>query len=112
MHSRYTFRSIGRNSNEAYKEILKNRGVSRIDQYTSPSFVYPTANQIASLATTGHIWTLGDRFYKLAHFHYGSAELWWVIAWFNQTPLESQLSAGDVIDIPFPIERVLRMLEV
>jgi len=112
MHSRFTFRVIGINSNERYEEILEDRGVSAVRQYTTPELVYPSPEEIAGLATVGHIWSLGDRLYKLAHFHYGSADLWWVIAWFNQIPLETQLNAGDVIDIPFPLERILRILEV
>jgi len=112
MHSRYIFRSIGINSSPSFKEAFDSRGVKFIRQYKTPKLVYPTAEQISELTTIGHVWSLGDRFYKLAHEHYGSSELWWVIAWYNQTPLESQIDMGDVIEIPFPLVRILRMLEV
>jgi len=112
MHSRYIFRSVGINTDPSLREIFDSRGIRSVRQYTSPKFVYPNAEQLADLTTIGHVWSIGDRFYKLAHEHYGSSELWWVIAWYNQTPLESQVAMGDVVEIPFPLVRILRILEV
>ena len=68
------------------------------------------AEEVASLNTLGHVWGMGDRFYKLAFEHYGDSEKWWVIAWFNQTPTEFHVARGDIILIPFPLERVLKYL--
>ena len=112
MYSRYTFRPLVVNRSEAFREWFDRRKINFVRQYSTPQMSLPSAEDIADLTTIGHIWTLGDRFYKLAHQHYGNSELWWVIAWFNQTPMEAQVTLGDVIEIPLPIERVLRMLEV
>ena len=35
-----------------------------------------------------HIWKSGDKFYKLSNQYYGDTNMWWVIAWFNNTPTE------------------------
>ena len=98
MHSRYTFRPLVINRSEAFREWFDRRKINFVRQYSTPKMGYPSAEDIADLTTIGHIWTLGDRFYKLAHQHYGNSE--------------AQVTLGDVIDIPLPIERVLRMLEV
>jgi len=64
------------------------------------------------LQKVGHIWTLGDRYYKLAHQHYGESQYWWVIAWFNKKPTEAHLSLGDVVYVPLPLSRILNLLKV
>jgi len=106
-NSRYTNRKVYINKEDLYKKRLDDRGVNHINQYESPQFRYPTANQMSQLDLRSHIWKLGDRYYKLAHKYYGDPSLWWVIAWFNQMPTESHIALGDVLDIPFPLESVL-----
>ena len=64
------------------------------------------------LELVGHTWSLGDRFYKLAYKYYGDSTLWWVIAWYNQTPTEAQVEIGDTLQIPLPLDKILRMLGV
>ena len=39
--------------------------------------------------------------------YYGNAGLWWVIAWFNKKPMDTEVSLGDLIMIPLPIEKIL-----
>jgi len=112
MASRYEIRRLAENTNPIYKELFDARGVNGVVQYRSPELLHPTAKQIGNLNVVGHIWTLGDKYWKLAHKHYGDSELWWVIAWFNQAPTEAHLNLGDVIEIPFPLDRVLGYLGV
>ena len=95
------------NTNELYDKHFKDRGVNFISQYGTPRLRYPTPEQISNLILIGHNWTVGDRFFKLAHKHYGEAELWWVIAWFNETPTEAHLEIGDFLYIPTPLDRIL-----
>jgi len=61
---------------------------------------------MGQLREVDHVWKLGDRFYKLAHKYYSNAEMWWVIAWYNQTPTESHVSPGQLIQIPLPLDKV------
>ena len=112
MASRYETRRIAENTDPLYKELFDVRGVKSVVQYRTPELSHPTAEQIAELQVVGHIWTLGDRYWKLAFDNYGDVELWWVIAWYNQAPTEAHLNLGDVIQIPFPLERVLGYMRV
>ena len=107
MSSRYNDRQKAYNTNEGYKQIFEDRGVSRIEQYRTGALLYPTSDQIRSLTLLTHVWTYGDRYYKLAYEAYGRASLWWVIAHFNKRPTESHVQYGDIIYIPQPLEKVL-----
>ena len=110
--SRYDGRTIVRNRDIMYKKVFKDRGVKQIRQYMSPKFAYPTPQQIGTLDTVSYTWKLGDRLYKIADYHYGDSRLWWVIAWYNKKPTEYHISIGDIIHIPFPLDRILRYLDV
>ena len=70
---------------------------------------YPTSEDIQTLSLRNHIWSYGDTFPNLAFEHYGSAELWWVISFFNKKPAEFLYNRGDIVVVPFPLERVLAL---
>ena len=113
MTSRYENKDFVVTNSEIYQNspIFKNRRLKYIRHYETPSFRYPTEDEMDRFSVVNHIWTLGDRFYKLAHTYYGNVEFWWIIAWFNQTPLEGDLELGDVIHIPLPLEEALTYFE-
>ena len=100
------------NQKEFYEDVLEDRGVTGIKQYTTPNLKHINEKQIASLTVINHVWKTGDRYYKLAHAHYGDSTKWWVIAWYNRKPTESDVSLGDVIYIPHPLDKVLSYLGV
>jgi len=112
MTSRYINRNIVRNNNELYKKVLEDRNIKYIRQYQSPTLAYPTANEMRRVQKVGHIWTRGDRFYKLAHKHYGESQYWWVIAWFNKAPTEAHVSLGDVVYVPLPLHTILNLFKL
>ena len=99
-----------RNNNKLYETVLDDKDIKVIRQYTTPILSHPTPKQRASLQNIPHIWKLGDRFYKLAHEHYGDSNYWWVIAWYNLAPTENHLILGTTIQIPFPLSKVLSYL--
>jgi|TARA_R100000908_G_C3732642_1_gene131513 hypothetical protein len=105
--SRYFGRNKRLNKNPLYQEFLDKRNVKQIEQYTSPVFPELTPARRASIEYDTHVWKRGDKFYKLAYQYYGDSELWWLIAWFNQSPTESHLRLGDRIMVPTFYERVM-----
>lgn len=108
--SRYSNRSKITNISSVYSELRKKRGVRFIEHYTSPIMKHPTVAERARLNLIPHVWTTGDRFYKIANQYYGDSSLWWIIAWFNTAPTEAHLPVGDVIHIPTPLSRVYDIL--
>jgi len=107
MSQRYNSRRIIVNNGELYEELLENRGLNKINHFESPRLKYPTEKQILNLDMTSHIWTVGDKFYKLAYANYGDPKYWWVIAMFNHTPTEAHVQPGQEIVIPLPLEKIL-----
>jgi hypothetical protein len=107
MASRYYNRTVRVNTSEKYAKILRQRNIPFINQYTSPNQKYPTSEDFESITLVPHIWSMGDRFYKLADEWYNDPEMWWVIAWWNRMPTESHVKIGWSIDIPLPLEEVL-----
>lgn len=98
------------NSLDVYKSKLKDRGVKKIRHFNLAKMEYPNSQQINSLDLVDHVWSLNDRYYKLANEYYSDSQLWWLIAWFNQKPTEADVEIGDVLQIPFPVERALRYM--
>lgn len=110
MANRYDNRSILKNDNIIYKNVFRNRNVSFIRQYSSPSFKYPDENQIDTYEVASVTWKVGDKFYKLADQYYGDSTLWWIIAKFNNTPTESHLQVGDTVLVPYPASSILSVM--
>ncbi len=90
-----------------YESILDSRDVKFIRHFNTPQSTYPNITQMAQLKKIQHVWKTGDRYYKLAAQYYPAPEYWWVIAQFNKKPTESDVSPGDLIYIPLPLETVL-----
>ena len=90
-----------------YQEIIDNRNIRQVIQYASPAFPPLTAERRRSVQYDLHVWKRGDKFYKLAHQYYGDPSLWYLIAWFNQTPTENHVNLGDTIMVPTYSERVM-----
>ena len=95
---KYRNDDIAINDNELYKNILEKRGLRKIEQYKTKTFLGYVDSELTSYST--HTWSMGDRYYKLSYQHYGVYQYWWVIALFNNKPTEGHLEYGDVIKIP------------
>ena len=109
MAKRIDRRTVG-NDSELYEETFKKRGVKHIDHYPTPVMKELTVKMTAKIEQISHVWSVGDRYYKLAHKYYGDSKLWWVIARFNGKPTESHLKLGDVVSIPVPLTDALRLM--
>tara|TARA_A100001015_G_C15029342_1_gene732276 strand:+ start:1849 stop:2184 length:336 start_codon:yes stop_codon:yes gene_type:complete len=105
---RYKNQKVFFNDGEAYKRYLeKTRGLSQIKQFDTPTFRNPSASDASNFKAISHIWTTGDRYFKLAAEYYGDPEMWWVIAFYNQKPTEFHIKLGDIVYVPIPLETVL-----
>ena len=107
--SRYKELDVIENDNPDYKKLFKGRLSNQkyISHYETQQLDYPTHDEIKNFEYINHMWSLGDRYYKLAHKYYGSAEYWWVIAQFNQKPTEQHVELGSILKVPLPLRDVL-----
>ena len=112
MTSRYFNRDLIINESPKYSHLLHQRGVPFIEQFDTANLTYPTSDEMLTIDSIGHIWSIGDRFYKLADSYYNDPRLWWVIAWWNKMPTEAHVEMGWIVDIPMPLEAALRLWDV
>ena len=109
--SRYFGRRRKTTKEKMHKELLDKRGVKHIKHYTTPVLSHPTVEERSKYTQELHVWSVGDRYYKLAHKHYGDSKYWWVIAHWNLKPTEGHLNLGDAVRFPGPINVVLNILK-
>jgi hypothetical protein len=92
----------------------KNNKTTLRNNQTVQHYVVPTFPNIRELIENTfydeYIWKAGDHYSNIAFQYYGDVRLWWVIAWFNHTPLESLLATGDVILIPKNIDYIMSVM--
>ena len=111
MSTKRLTREIIRNNEELYKEQFRTRGVKFIDHYSTAKLNHPEMEDMLDISTLNHVWSVGDRYSKLADKYYGDPRVWWVIAWFNQLPTEAHVSIGRTIRIPLPLENIMMVLK-
>ena len=111
MPYRYTGRQIIKNDVETYEELADSRDLPFINHYKVPRLRHPTAFERSNFTRLRHTWRLGDRYWKLASEYYGNPKYWWVIAWYNQKPVESMLTIGDTVIVPKPLQTVLEYVK-
>ncbi len=107
---RYSYRQVIKNRLTKYLQQFRSRGVRGINHYNTPTLSYPNSEQLKNITTIQHVWSQGDRYYKLADKYYGDKSLWWVIASFNRAPTESHLRTGRMLRIPMPVEVAISYL--
>jgi nucleoid-associated protein YgaU len=112
MASRYTPRRVFDNTEEAHEHLRESRGVKKIRHFETPHFNKLTTSDHRGLTVVLHLWTTGDRFYKLSHKYYGTTKYWWVIARYNRAPTEAHVKLGQKISIPLPLDKILAIYGV
>ena len=111
MVSRYNDTTILKNRSTRYKKQFLQRGVKWINQYATAKFNYPAVKDMDGVTVNVETYAVGDRFYKYAHKYYGDPSYWWIIAIFNQKPIENMVQPGDTVYIPTPLVRMLQIIE-
>ena len=105
--SRYDKRRLFTNASILYSEHLSKRDVKFINQYDTPEIAKDILSKTKDFIYSYHVWSHGDRLYKLADKYYGDSKIWWIIAMVNQKPTESHFALGDLVLIPQPLNKVL-----
>jgi len=95
-----------------YSDIFKKRGLKSVENFATAELKYPTLSEIINLREEKVIWTVGTKYFKLAKEYYDDEQYWWVIAWYNLRPLETDFKPGDVVLIPLPLEDILTAYEL
>jgi|1_EtaG_2_1085319.scaffolds.fasta_scaffold04109_2 hypothetical protein len=107
--SRYDERRILTNQTFEYaaSDIFQNRNIDQLNQYETAELKYPDPQELTNIDTVARNWGVTTKYFNLAKEFYNAPEYWWIIAWFNLRPLETDYRPGDVVLIPVPLESVL-----
>jgi|TARA_R110002110_G_scaffold193331_1_gene401910 hypothetical protein len=119
--SRYMGTDVIYNDDTGYQQEFKHRfgretlneiqKINELPHFETIELKYPTLKQLTLMSPpANHIWGIGDRYYKLADKYYGSAEYWWIIAWFNKKPTENHIKVGDVVLVPTPLMEIINII--
>ena len=109
--SRYNNQRVMINTSENFEEQFESRDVGNIEHYRIQKLSYPSETDDDGLTYYRHTWRVQDKFYHIAAKYYKDSTLWWVIAQYNQRPTEQHCKEGEILKIPFPLARVLRIME-
>ena len=108
--ARYKNTRVFSNNLEYYDYLRKNRSLRVVNHYATPILKNPSIEERSRIVSNSHIWSLGDRYYKLADQYYQDSSFWWVIAWYNSIPIEADIQTGQMIEIPINLSTVLDVL--
>ena len=103
---RYTGREEVLNDLEEYEDLLESRGKKEILQ--NEFFRFNRSFSKANFRIKTHIWTQGDKLYKISAQYYGDTKYWWLIALWNNRPTDADYIMGQKIQIPYPINELYR----
>ena len=109
--SRYDKNKVVINRQQEYSKILTDRGVKQIDHFSFEKFKNLKIRDIQNIDIVRHTWKSSDRFFKLAAAYYNDPSYWWIIAYFNNAPLETDLNVGDTVSIPIPLSYILSAMD-
>ena len=107
--TRYNKRSIITNSSEDYmfSDMFKKRGIKRgVQQFSTPD-LSSNGGDYSNVSTVSVTWSIGTKYFNLAKQYYGDEEYWWIIAWYNLRPLETDFKPGEIVLVPVPLEAIL-----
>ena len=79
-------------------ELLDSRGIQEIRFIQNR--VFSRDFLLEEYSTIEHVWSHGDKLYKLANLYFGDRDLFWIIGLFNNKPTDSHYTYGDVVFIP------------
>ena len=109
--SRYKKNGLVRTAGIEYRKILEKREANFVDHFSFEPYKILKVKDVENLDIINHTWVPSDRFFKLSSKYYGSPTYWWIIAYYNGTPLETDVEIGQIIEIPTPLPYILAALE-
>jgi len=81
------------------RDFLKQiRNIEKIQYYDN--YVFSRDFLLEEYEIIEHVWSHGDKLYKLANKYFGDRNLFWIIGLFNNKPTDSHYSYGDVVYVP------------
>ena len=95
IYKRFNMKMLSLKQKEFLKQI---RDVQNVRYYEN--YVFSRNFITKRYEVTEHVWSHGDKLYKLANRYFGDKDLFWIISLYNNKPTDSDYSYGDIVYIP------------
>ena len=83
---------------QTLEELLDQRDLESIQIYKN--YVFSDNYKGKRYMVVEHVWSHGDKLYKLAERYYGDKSFFWMIGLYNKKPTDSHYEYGDIVKIP------------
>jgi hypothetical protein len=93
-----------------YSKQLNRRDIKSLEHYELKSFGSISDEDKRRLRITTTFWSAGTSLTKLADQYYGDQNLWWIIGFYNNKPIDANWQMGDKVLIPTPLQTILQIL--
>ena len=80
------------------EDISQIRDVEELEYYKNYVF-YINFNDL-EISVREHVWSHGDKLYKLAQTYFGNRDFFWLIGLLNNKPTDAHYTYGDIVFIP------------
>lgn len=88
------------------EEFLNDRNLESIVIFEN--YIFNISGNKEDFQYIEHVWSRGDRLYKLSQKYYGNINFFWVISLFNKKPTDADYKYGDIVYIPVNLSDFLR----
>lgn len=90
---------IIRLNKNSIEEFLESRNLDSVTLRENFKFTYVDTEEYAFVE---HVWSHGDRLFKLSRRYLGGFKSFWLIGLFNKKPTDASYRYGDIVYIPVP----------
>ncbi len=95
IYKNFDKRTLNKSQQENISQI---RDIENIEYYKN--FIFERDFQNQQYQVIEHVWSHGDKLYKLANLYFQDRNLFWLIGLFNNKPTDSHYSYGEIVYIP------------
>lgn len=95
IYKNFNIKLLNKSKSENISQI---RDIENIQYYKN--YIFNGDFRTEEYRYTEHIWSHGDKLYKLADKYFGDRNLFWLIGLFNNKPTDSHFKYGDIVFIP------------
>lgn len=112
MSTRYSKTQKLLNNSEIYEQVLTDKKVNGIIQYSTFDFGILTFEELNKMNYTFHKFIAGDKLYNISQKYYNSPEYGWLICYTNGIKSELDIEEEQGLRIYFPLEKILGLINV
>ena len=87
------------------EELLESRGIESITFLQNMEFSRDFLKN--KYGVIRHVWSHGDKLYKLAYKYFDDKDLFWIIGLYNNKPTDAHYKYGDEVFIPVDFFRFI-----